>query len=63
MGKGVQIVGGSVPCCCWSFDCVGLCCDCADVDADEVMFFQVGTVVYIDRAASHVGRHAQEVTP
>jgi hypothetical protein len=39
MEEGVQVVGGSVPCCCWSFDCVGLGCDCDDVDADDVLFF------------------------
>lgn len=38
MEEGVQVVGGSVPCCYWSFDCLGLGCDCADVDADNVLF-------------------------
>lgn len=28
---------------------VGLCCGCADFGADDALFFQVGTVVYIDR--------------
>ena len=63
MEEGVQVVGGSVPCCCWSFDCVGLGCDCDDVDADDVLFFQVETVVYIDRPARRVGRHSRETTP
>lgn len=27
--------------------------DCADVCADDILFFQVGTVVYIDETSSH----------
>lgn len=63
MEEGVQVVGGSVPCCCWAFDCIGLGCDCVDVDAGDALFFQVGMVVYIDRPVRRVGRHFREVTP
>ena len=27
--------------------------DCADVCADDILFFQVGAVVYIDETSSH----------
>lgn len=34
-----------------SFDCACVGCACVDIDADDVLFFQVGTMVYIDRLA------------